>query len=51
MISVGEERSKQGWEEQFIGLMDSFPDRVWDATWARGGGLGGFSKCGGHFCW
>jgi len=29
---MGEERSKQKWEELLIGLVDSVPDTVRDAT-------------------
>ena len=48
VISVGKERSKNRGEEPLIGLVDSLPDRVGDATRARGGSIRGFSKRSGH---
>ena len=51
VVTVGEERSEQGRKEPFVGLMDLLPDRIRNTTRARGGRVGGFSKCGGHFCW
>jgi len=41
---VSKERSTERGEESLIGLVDSLPDRVRDATRAMGGSITGFSK-------
>jgi len=45
MISVGEERSEKGLNETLIGFVDSIPDRVGNAAWARGRCVREFPKC------